>query len=115
MKKLYTSVLGISSGTISLFTDFETDGEMWTGEGPRERIVSVVFDNEYKLPPTVHVSLSMIDAANWANQRWEMSVQDISEHGFDISFKTWGDTRIARASATWMAIGEVKGDGDWQI
>jgi hypothetical protein len=32
-----------------------------------------------------------------------------------IVFRTWGDTRVARVRADWLAIGEVRGEDDWQV
>jgi hypothetical protein len=30
-------------------------------------------------------------------------------------FRTWGDSRVARIRADWMAIGEVSGEDDWEM
>jgi hypothetical protein len=30
-------------------------------------------------------------------------------------FRTWGDTRVARVRADWMAIGEQRSDEDWDV
>jgi hypothetical protein len=40
-------------------------------------------------------------------------LEDVSPTGFNIRFKTWGDTKIARASVNWGAIGAAIGDDDW--
>ncbi|MEC8667985.1 MAG: H-type lectin domain-containing protein [Pseudomonadota bacterium] len=39
----------------------------------------------------------------------------MGDDGFDIVFRTWGDSRIARARVGWMAIGEVGAPGDWDV
>lgn len=115
LHKIYSSVTGIAQGRVSLFADYEDEGEMWAGEGPRSCVIAVEFDEKFKLPPSVEVNLSMLDSAEWTNQRFDLSVQNITETGFEILFKTWGDTKIARAAATWMAIGDAYGEGDWQV
>jgi len=35
--------------------------------------------------------------------------------GFDLVFRTWGDTKVARVRIGWIAIGPVKSDDDWEL
>ncbi len=115
MKKLNAALVGLDQGSVQLFSDFEDGGEMWTGTGERERIVSVAFSEEFKSEPLVFVSLEMLDLDNQSNHRVSTVAQNITPVGFEMSFKTWSDTRIARAVAAWMAIGEVADDEDWDV
>ena len=115
MQKLYSSVTGIAQGTELLFSDHENDGPMWAGEGPREVVLKVDYGGRFKERPAVFVSLAMIDGAHWTNQRIELKAQAISRSSFEIHFKTWADTKIARAAASWMAIGDAAGEGDWDV
>jgi hypothetical protein len=32
-----------------------------------------------------------------------------------IVFRTWGDTRVARVRADWLAIGALPHEDDWEI
>ena len=61
------------------------------------------------------VSISMWDLDQKTNGRADVSAQDITTAGFSILFKTWGDTRVARIRADWMAIGELPNEDDWQL
>jgi H-type lectin domain len=115
MKRIYSSVTGIDQGSAALFSDFEHGGEMWTGKGPRSSSVPVLFSEPFKLVPAVFVSLEMWDMDSKTNQRAEITAENIELVGFDLMFKTWGDTKIARARAAWMAIGEVMGEDDWDV
>lgn len=115
MKKLYASVTGIEQGAVQLFSDFADDGPMWSGTGAREAVVEVLFSKPFKNEPSVQISLQMIDAKNSANLRYDLSPFDIREESFKIRFKTWSDTQIARAVASWIAIGEAPGEGDWEV
>ncbi|MEM7439285.1 MAG: H-type lectin domain-containing protein [Pseudomonadota bacterium] len=115
MKKLYSSVTGIDQGTVALFSDFEDGGDMWSSDGDRERRLRIDFSEAFKAAPAVTVALELLDMHNGANLRHVITAQEITETGFDIVFRTWGDTRIARARASWMAIGEARGDEDWEI
>lgn len=115
MMRIARGMLGIAQGTVTLFSDFETEGEMWTGTGPRERRTRVRFAGPFRAPPAVHVSLAMIDAERRHNQRMDLSAAAITEEGFEIVFKTWGDTKVARARASWLALGEVASEDDWDI
>ncbi len=115
MIKLNKTTIGIDQGDDVLFSDYEDGGEMWTGGGSRQRVRKVKFSEPFKLPPAVHVSLSMWDMDSATNARADVSAQKITEKGFEILFYTWADTRIARARVRWMAIGEVKDEDDWEL
>ena len=115
MKKLYGSVIGIDQGSAQLFSDFDTNGPMWSASGERTRAKRVEFKEAFKSVPTVFVTLQMFDMHSETNQRAETLAADVDEAGFTVVFKTWGDTRIARASASWIAFGEARADDDWDI
>jgi len=115
MKKLYSSVTGIDRGSVQLFSDFEENGEMWVGRGERERVVPVQFSEAFKSVPSVFITLEMLDLSSNHNYRAVTTAENITERGFDAVFKTWEDTRVARAIAAWMAIGEARGEDDWDI
>ncbi|WP_369094744.1 H-type lectin domain-containing protein [Candidatus Rhodobacter oscarellae] len=36
-----------------------------------------------------------------------MISRDVSTTGFEIVFETWSDTKIGRAAASWMAVGQT--------
>ncbi len=57
----------------------------------------------------------MWDIDNGTNARVEVSADSITEIGYDVVFRTWADTRIARARVTWMAIGEINHEDDWDL
>ena len=107
--------MGIDQGSDVLFSDFEHDGEMWTGEGSRIHRKSIKFSEPFRADPVVHVSISMWDMNQNSNQRADISAENITEMGFDIVFRTWGDTRVARVRADWLAIGELKHEDEWDL
>jgi hypothetical protein len=47
--------------------------------------------------------------------RGDLVSENIAEEGFDIVFKTWGDTRFARARVAWLAIGQLPPEDDWDL
>ena len=49
------------------------------------------------------------------NQRAEIMAENISREGFEIVFKTWGDTKVARVAASWTAFGPTEYDDDWDL
>jgi len=115
MKHLTSHTIGIDQGEDVLFSDYEDGGLMWTGDGPRERRKSLLFSEPFKTPPVVHVSLSMWDMDSATNARADVAAEKITDIGFDIVFRTWGDTRVARSRIRWMAIGEIPHDDDWKL
>lgn len=114
MKRLSSHTIGMDQGTFELFSDFQDGGEMWTGSGPRKVSRAVEFSEAFSTQPMVHVSLSMWDMGNDSNARGDIRAENVTETGFDLVFQTWSDTRIARASASWLAIGEVADPDQWQ-
>ncbi len=115
MKRLGQKAIGIDQGDVILFSDFEHDGVMWTGEGPRQTRAHVQFSDAFVEVPTVSVALSMWDVSNTANARADIAAEDVTTHGFAILFRTWGDTKIARVRVSWQAIGPVQDDEIWTL
>ena len=115
MRRITTHRLGIDQGSQVLFSDFEHDGEMWTGTGARVFRQAVTFGDVFATPPVVQVSLSMWDLDRKTNQRMDIAAEHVTETGFDIVFRTWGDTRVARVRADWTAFGAVRDEDDWDL
>lgn len=115
MKTLRAHLIGVDQGYVSLFSDYEDGGRMWTGEGQREVRRRVSFGAVFRSAPVVHVGLALWDMDHASNQRADLQAVDVGPGGFDLVFRTWGDTRVARLHATWLAIGELTGDDDWDV
>ena len=115
MKRLRNPRTGIHQGDVTLFADFENDGEMWTGAGPRECRKAVTFDEAFADRPAVHVGISLWDMDTSAAIRAELVAENITEAGFEMVFRTWADSRIARLRGAWLAIGDLPFADDWDI
>lgn len=115
MKKLRNHLIGIDQGEAPVVDDFADGGEMWTGQGTRERRHPITFSEPFRSPPAVQCSISMWDVDTGANLRGDVTSEAVTEAGFEIVFRTWSDTRIARLRVRWMAIGELRHDEDWTV
>ncbi|HKK98197.1 MAG TPA: H-type lectin domain-containing protein [Marivita sp.] len=115
MQIVNSSRIGIAQGAVNLFSDFEEGGDMWTGEGSRERRQWVGFEQPFSSPPAVHVSLTLWDMDSAHNVRADIRAEHVSETGFDAVFCTWLDTRVARVRVSWMAVGAVTDEDDWDV
>lgn len=115
MRRFGHSAVGVTRGAQVLFSAFEDGGEMWTGHGHRVVRFPVCFDEAFLDAPVVHVSLGMWDIDVNSNQRVDISADRITREGFEIVFRSWGDTRIARVRAEWLAIGPVAHEEDWGV
>lgn len=115
MRELSNHLIGVDQGDRVLFSDFEDDGEMWTGQGQRERRLYTPFSAPFRSIPVVHVSLSLWDVDTETPLRAVVLADSITKNGFDIVFRTWGDTRVARVSVAWLAFGELPQEDDWNI
>lgn len=113
--KRFSGVFGVEQGSRILFSDFVNDGAMWTGSGPREVRQPQEFKVQFLEPPTVMVGISMWDIDHKFNSRVDISAESITATGFEMVFRTWADTRIARIRADWMAIGPTQDDDNWDV
>lgn len=115
MKRLRNHLIGIEQGNTVLFSDFEDNGEMWTGRGQRERRRRIKFSENYRSPPAVQTSVSLWDMDAATVIRADITAETVTEEGFDLVFRTWGDTRVARVRIGWTAIGELSDEDDWEL
>ena len=115
MKRLRNHLIGIDQGETILFSDFQNDGEMWTGQGARQVRMPISFSERFRASPTVITHLAMWDVDNATNMRVDIQPEDITDEGFVIVFRTWGDTRIARVRVAWVAMGELRHGDDFEL
>lgn len=113
--KRFSGLIGIEQGTKILFSDFAHDGAMWTGSGPREVRHQQDFTEGFVDAPVVTVGISMWDIDHKTNSRVDISAENVTAKGFEIVFRTWADTRIARIRAEWTAIGPARDEDDWDV
>lgn len=115
MKKLRSSIVGVDSGDEVLFEDFRDGGDMWTGRGQRERRRRIKFSEKYLTAPTVQLSISLWDMDAGTVLRADVSAEAVTEKGFDMVFRTWGDTKVARVRIAWTALGELEDADLWDV
>jgi hypothetical protein len=111
----FSGGIGIEQGARILFSDFAHDGAMWTGSGPREVRLQQQFKDPFLASPVVTVGISMWDIDHKTNSRVDISAENVTAGGFEIVFRTWGDTRVARIRADWMAIGQMQDEDVWDV
>ena len=87
MKRMNANSVGIDSGETVLFSDFQDGG----------------------------ASLALWDVDNATVMRADLRSENVTKEGFELVFRTWGDTRIARVRASWMAIGPLPQQDDWEL
>lgn len=115
MRKYIGSLIGVDQGNEEVFSDFASGGDMWTGSGSRERRKKITFSEPFRSIPSVQVALSLWDMDSAANVRADIIADKITEAGFELVFRTWSDTRVARVRMSWIAIGEVASEDDWEL
>lgn len=115
MRRLESHLIGIDEGSEVLFSDFEYNGPMWAGQGPRVARKHVTFSEPFSTRPAVQVGFAMWDISNTATARMDVRAEDIGCDGFVIAFRTWNDSKIARVRVAWQAIGELEHQEDWKL
>lgn len=115
MPRFRSSSIAVEQGTSLLFSDYADDGPMWSGNGPRDCAQAVTFAEPFLAPPLVHVAISMWDTDGGTNQRADLRAEKVTRTGFTLVFRTWGDSRVARIRADWMAIGSLADEDAWEV
>jgi hypothetical protein len=114
-RRISGNPVGIQQGTRVLFSDFIDDGPMWAGAGQRESRHHIRFRDAFAEAPAVMVGVSMWDLDKGTNMRADLKAENITESGFELVFRTWDDTRIARVRADWTAIGPLPDEDAWDL
>lgn len=114
MLTIENNLVGIDQGE-EVISDFQSDGELWTGSGAREVRRHVAYSRPYKRAPRVLAFVQMFDLSNSANARIDVQVDEVTRDGFVLVFRTWLDTRVARVRIGWMSFGELSHDDDWDL
>lgn len=115
MKRITSGKIGILQGSRVLFSDFADGGVMWTGQGDRESRHVITFAEPFAANPTVMVGISMWDIDHKHTLRADIAAEKVTKAGFQLVFRTWGDTRVARIRADWTALGPLTDDDDWDV
>lgn len=109
-----THIFNIEQGEARLFSDFESNGNMWSGKGDRRVDYHINLGNLYKTPPKILINITLLDAASDQHVRFSLAAENITNSGFDIVFKTWLDSRFARVWVQWTALGEISDPDMWE-
>ncbi|MBV0914229.1 H-type lectin domain-containing protein [Anianabacter salinae] len=88
-----------------MFNHVDEKGPMWSKNGDRSVVLYFEFSHHFGQPPLVSLGVCGLDSDKSANLRFSLRANDITVDGFVAEFLTWGDTRIARASIYWQALG----------
>ncbi len=115
MLRIDAGQLGIEQGSLMLFSDFEDGGEMWAGTGERELRRVVRFSTPFHGAPVVTLGVSLWDFDHATNHRADLQAQRVAPEGFELVFRTWKDTRVARLRVDWAAFGAVPGPDLWDL
>ncbi|HCE72251.1 H-type lectin domain-containing protein [Ruegeria pomeroyi] len=115
MKLFSSHPVAIQQGDEAMFSDFENGGDMWTGSGSRERRKPVLFEQTFRSTPVVMVTISLWDVDTSAAVRAEVKAENVTPEGFELVFRTWADTRVARLRLGWTAIGDMRNEDDWDV
>ena len=115
MKRFKSGTIGILQGSRVLFSDFADGGVMWTGQGDRESRHQITFKEAFRDAPVVLTAIAMWDIDHTHTSRVDLTTDLITTAGFQLVFRTWGDTRVARVRADWTAIGPVRDHDDWDV
>ncbi|MFC7705342.1 H-type lectin domain-containing protein [Plastorhodobacter daqingensis] len=115
MKRFSTNRVGVDQGSLMMFSHYDSGGVMWTAKGAREVRRIITFAEPFLAPPAVHVGMTLWDIDQSTNPRADLTADKVSESGFELVFRTWADTRIARIRADWMAIGALRDDDMWDV
>lgn len=105
MNIIESGKIGIAQGNTILFSHVDENGPMWHEDGDREVRETITFETPFEEPPVVQVSLTMWDADGSRNQRMDLFSENVTRKAFDVVFRCWDDSRVARIRVDWLAFG----------
>ncbi|QRV92116.1 h-type lectin domain-containing protein [Ceratobasidium sp. AG-Ba] len=82
--------------------DFQFGIHSIEGRNPPQS-AQIVFDKQYASPPKVVVWFREFDFDQGRNWRLRASTEDITNTGFTLRLYTWADSKLNKASVTWIA------------
>ena len=117
MNAVTSNAIAIEGSVARVFDHIDNSGPMWAGTGKRWSRAVVRFNEKFNKPPTVQLSIAMIDADSARNLRLELYTEDVTPDGFTVVAHTWNDTRIGRLHVNWTAVGTTDADvpGKWSV
>jgi hypothetical protein len=104
-KVLKTGSIQVISAAGELFNHVDDNLPMWAETGDRSVRLTVTFDEPFGETPALTLGVIGLDCDHNTNLRYSLSAEKVFREGFEVVFVTWGDTRIARTSVSWQAIG----------
>lgn len=90
-----------------LFNHVDDNGPMWAQDGDREVRLKIRFSGSFQTPQHITLGITGMDSSMAQNLRFSLVAEGVTSDGFEIVLKTWDDTKIARASVNWSAIGQT--------
>ncbi len=100
--------LVVETGEIEVFNHVDPDDKMWAENGGRSVFRTVYLKEKFATAPMVHAGICLLDGSKGANMRIAIKVSNIKSDEFSAGVITWDDTRLARVSVNWIAIGTAK-------
>ncbi|MCB1245621.1 MAG: H-type lectin domain-containing protein, partial [Verrucomicrobiae bacterium] len=65
----------------------------------------IPFEFPFGTTPVIHAGLTGFDLDQRDSARLKLLVTHIDPSGFDLTIRTWADTRVYSVEVSWMAIG----------
>jgi hypothetical protein len=86
------------SGNDPSFADYNRE------PGERSCVRHVNFEKPFENMPEVAVNINRLDCGMNRNTRVSANPVNITKSGFDLKYKTWGDSVTYAIGVNWMAI-----------
>jgi hypothetical protein len=86
---------------------FDGNDPEWTldeGSGERSFVRRVTFQTAFSNIPLVTPNLTGLDISG-GSTRFYIGVENLDSTGFDLTVKTWAETKVWAAVVNWLAIG----------
>jgi hypothetical protein len=65
----------------------------------------IAFERAFATPPVVQVGITGFDIDHRDNARLNVGIIGIDENGFQLTLRTWWNTRLWSVDLNWIAIG----------
>ncbi len=86
------------------FRFFQTGHPFEVGFGRRKDTKYVQFSSPFDMPPSIFLSLVLIDLSNKSNDRVSTKASEITCQGFLLTLETWENSQVYGVDVSWLAF-----------
>jgi FlaG/FlaF family flagellin (archaellin) len=74
------------------------------GTGDRIFVIEIKFDKPFTTKPDIQLNVNMVEGDKTGDLKYDVQTSFITNEGFTIKIKTWGEGKLKAIGGSWFAI-----------